>query len=122
MALRQAGDPVVLLWRRAGTLGLFVVLIFSLFAVWSVWSKKNESAQLRAEAQARLSVLKQREAKLTADIDALKTNRGREAELRKEYDVGAPGEHLVVIMDSGPATTVHATTTMERIASWFSFW
>lgn len=103
-------------------LGLFVLLIFSIMAVWNVWSKQQESAQLRTEAQVQLEELSRREKKLTGEIESLKTERGKEASLRKEYDVGAPGEHLVVIIDPTPATTVHTTTTMERIASWFSFW
>ena len=103
-------------------LGLFVLLIFSVMAVWNVWTKQQESGQLRTEAQIQLEELSRREKKLTAEIESLKTERGKEASMRKEYDVGAPGEHLVVIIDPTPTTTVHATTTMQRIQTWFSFW
>ena len=122
MAVRQGSDSVRLLWKRAGMLGLIAILIFSLFAVWGVWHKKEESAALRRDAEGQLADLKSREARLTADIASLQTDRGKEAELRQNYDVGAPGEHLVVIVEQVATATPHATTTLERVASWFSFW
>ena len=122
MAIKQGSESVRLLWKRAGMLALLLVLIGSLFAVWGVWHKKDESAVLRRNAEAELADLQGREAKLTADIGMLQTDRGKEAELRQDYDVGAPGEHLVVIVNQSATPTPHATTTLERIASWFSFW
>lgn len=122
MAIRQGSDSVRLLWKRAGMLALLLVMLASLFAVWGVWHKKDESAALRHDAEMQLADLRDREGKLTAAIGMLQTDRGKEAELRQDYDVGAPGEHLVVIVDQTPTPTAHATTTLERIASWFSFW
>lgn len=79
-----------------------LVLLLSLVVlreVWEVYQKKQDSSRSREEAEVKLLDLKRREATLRADIAALKTDRGLEDALRREYGVGREGEGLIVIVE-----------------------
>lgn len=122
MATMRTRDPAKLLARRALLVGLVLLLAISLPPLWGVFEKERESASLRREAESRLQDLTARNATLGDDVAALHTRQGREAQLRAQYAVGEEGEHLIVIVDQAPQIVEHATTTLERIASWLSFW
>ncbi len=122
MATMRTRDPVRLMGRRVLLVILVMLLAVSLATLWGVFEKERESAQLRREAEGHLQDLTDRHARLQADVAALQTERGQEAQLRAQYAVGESGEHLIVIVDQNPPIPAHATTTLERIASWLSFW
>ena len=66
--------------------------------------KERESSDLRMQAEAHLLDLQTRETALNAKITSLETERGQEAALRDEYQVGKEGEGMITIVDK-PATT-----------------
>lgn len=123
MAIRSRDNPARLLWRRLILLGLFVLFIFASWSVWGAWRKDVESAQLNQESQAALADLTQQQSQLQQNIQDLQSERGKEAALRQEYDVGKAGEHEIVIVD--PSQTEPATSTpsvFEAIKKAFWWW
>lgn len=122
MALvKQRVDPVRLLWRRAFMGVLVLVLVAALWAVWGVWQKELESRSLRAAAEGRLAEMQGRYDALSADVASLQTDGGQEDVLRDTYDVGKPGERLIVIVDEQSATST-ATTAPILAKPWWRFW
>ena len=95
----QRLDPLRLFWRRAGMLVLAFLVAISMQAVWGVYKKERDSRILRERAEAEYADLSAREARLRADIAALKSERGLEAAIRDEYGMGKEGEHLIVIVE-----------------------
>ena len=121
--IRPRNDPVRLFGRRLLLVGLLALVIAAASGAWSAYHKEQESAALRAQAQAQLSDISQRQQELNADISKLETARGKEEVLRNQYALAGKGEGLIVIIDS-TGTEVHATST--AFAQWlhntFPWW
>jgi cell division protein FtsB len=104
-------------------IGLFFLVVASAWAVWGVFKKDRESSALRAQAEAHLKDLTDRQAHLTASIGALETDRGREEALRDAYAVGKQGEGLIIIVDQTPTTTPKENTSpLDWLKRAFSWW
>lgn len=104
-------DPLPIFARRASSVILLIVAAFLAGEVWEVYEKERISAASRAEAETKLQDLKIREARLRADIAGLKTERGVEEALRREYGFGKQGEGLIVLIE-------HPTAAPETPRSW----
>jgi len=121
--LRSADSPLRILFRRLGTLALLIAVIGVFLSVHDVYRKERESAALRAEAEMQQADLSQQSAKLGADIASLKTDRGKEAALRQQYDVGKTGEGLIVIVEPKTPAPIQATSTLlEKLKKAFLWW
>jgi cell division protein FtsB len=103
--------------------GLAVLVVAAASGVWSAYHKQKESAALRAQAEAQLADLSQRQTQLNSDIGKLETNRGQEEVLRDQYALAAKGEGLIVIVN--PTTTAEQATS-SAFAQWihntFPWW
>ena len=95
-------DPVRLMRRRIIIIVLLLILAGAVRGVWGVYHKEYESSLLRVEAEAQLEGVKEREMQLRADLARLKSERGIEEVLRKEYELAREGEGVLVIIDDEP--------------------
>ena len=120
--VKQRVDPVRLLWRRALMGVLTLILLLAAWAVWGVWQKERESRHLRGAAEGRLHEMQGRYDALTADVAALGTEGGQETVLRDTYDVGKPGERLIVIVDEKQQGTTTAEPPATTSRPWWRFW
>ena len=112
MALgRERNNPLRLFGRRLLATLLAILVISALWAVWDIYRKNGEAARLRAEAEGRLTELKQQQSKLEADLRELQTRRGMEAALRQQYAVAGAGEGLIVIVEPDRPTGRHASSS-----------
>ena len=105
-------------------LGLIVLFLVLAFGVWNAYQKERESMALRIEAEAQLKDYSDRQDQLNADIASLKTDRGVEGVLRKQYALAARGERVIVIVDPATATPIEpaTTTSFERLMKHFWWW
>ncbi len=87
------------LYSRGVLLGLLLVLIVVSKATFSLYTKERESQKNLSLAEANLSTLSLREARLQSDIARLKTSEGIDAEIRSQFQVAKPGEKMVVLVD-----------------------
>lgn len=117
----QRTDPIRLLWRRLLILALFALLVLAAWALWGVWGKKQESLAMREAAERHLSDMQGQYDALEAKVDGLKTTRGQEGVLRDTYDVGKPGEGLIVIVDQKAGTTTPGSSAPAP-KPWWRFW
>lgn len=120
---KQRHDPVRLFGRRLLLLLVVGVLVMSALGVWRTFWKEREAAQLDVQAKAHLSDLADREMALTNNIAILQTARGKEAALRQEYKVGAPGEKMIVIVTPDtPAPTSTSPSFIDNIVHAMTSW
>lgn len=109
---------------------LVALLAFS--AAWSAYVRYDiamEMADRRAETEASVAALEARREELAEQVRYLESERGIEAELRRQFDVALPGEQVVVIVEEegdGPEVLPLSTTTASSGESqhkpWYRFW
>ncbi len=104
-------DPVRIFMRRVWIASLFAVVVLLSIGVWGIYQKDQESKELNVEAQSQLAGLVTREDQMNADIANLQTEEGKEAALREQYNMGAPGEQEVMIVEPASTTPVQASST-----------
>jgi cell division protein FtsB len=84
---------------------LFIILAASLEGLWNIYQKHSEALEKAQEAQADLQNLRGREAELEKKVAFLKTDRGKDEEIRKKFMVGKEGEGVILVVDPTPSTT-----------------
>lgn len=108
-----------------GTVGIIVLLIFvGVLArgTWGVYQKAQFAKESRDQARLQLAELTQREASLQEEIDRMNSPRGIEEEVRQKFDVGRPGEKMVVFVDTPVVEEPHESerrTVWQRITEFF---
>ncbi len=90
--------------RRFATSRLMhIALLFACVAVgvsaYGRYEVAREMAQRRAAAERELASLSERRAALEAEVAYLKSERGIEAEMRRQFDIAREGEQVVIILD-----------------------
>ena len=106
-------------------LTLVVLVSFILLLGWSVlgiYGKERDTHDKQKELAAERDTLRERSAVLAKEIDNLQTTRGIESELRERFEVGAPGEKLVVIVDPAPTTTSSGNASRRGFFGWIKSW
>ena len=109
-------------------LGVVVILVGMLFfSVLERFFIATEVRDRRLQVEAEVENLRQRQVTLEADVGYLQSERGQEAEMRRQFDVALPGEQVVVIVeeqnDTNDVSTIPvATTTTTAAPSWYEFW
>lgn len=121
MAIKQRNDPVRLFGKRVMLLALFLLVCSVAWGLWGAYKKERESAILRAQAEAQLNDLLERQQQLSADIGNLQTRRGVEEVLREQYSLAAEDEGLIVIVDQQAASPTQASSSMMDIIK-NAFW
>ena len=109
-------------------LGAVVILVGMLFfSVLERFFIATEVRDRRLQVEAEVENLRQRQVTLEADVGYLQSERGQEAEMRRQFDVALPGEQVIVIVeeqnDTNDISTIPvATTTTTAAPSWYEFW
>jgi len=89
----------------AGIVALAGVAFIASRAAWGMYGKFAEAAAARASADVQLQDLRERRQKIDADVRALSSDRGLEAQVRERYGMARPGE--------GEINIVRQATTSE---------
>lgn len=106
-----------------------VVLFLALMAGWSAYVRYDiamEMRERRIQAELQAQALEARRETLAEQVEYLSSERGVEAEMRRQFDVALPGEQVVVIVDdkeTGLGIEPLATSTSASTeVPWFMFW
>ena len=111
-------------WKRlfartvfwAGMAVALVLLFFLGSDTWSIYTKNQEAVQADTNEADQLAELQARQAALSAQISALDTKRGIEAQVRETYPVAKSGEQVVVLTDSPQSAT--GTSAQQGWTPW----
>jgi len=113
---------VLLSWWFVGVLGVACLLMA--YVVYDRYTIERDMAGRRAEAEAQLQALEERRAAIDDKVQYLSSERGIEAEMRRNFDVAQPGEQVVIILDpEKPDNNIQPlSTTSVEIVPWYRFW
>lgn len=106
---------------------LSLVVLLSLvimlgFSVWGIAKSERETREKREMIASERDALRARSQELHDEIQKLKTHQGIEAELRERFEVGAPGEKLVVIVDPELPVGEEVRPRAEGFWGWLKSW
>lgn len=76
-----------------------IISAFTLNAAWNMYVTYAEVSKYANEAQKKYEDLEQKQKTLTHSLRVLNTPLGKEAELRKKYGLGKPGEGVYVFVE-----------------------
>ena len=81
---------------------IFLGLLILLFAwnIWGLWNKMEETAKNKQNVQNQIDALNQQKEKLTADINNLNTDQGKEQIFRENFGLAKAGESEIVVLDN----------------------
>lgn len=104
-----------------------IFLILSLSMLWSVYGQylnAKEMSEKRLALEEEVTVLQNREDTLRKEVEYLSSERGVEAEMRRQFDIVREGEQVVIILDDDKSTTTPTTTlpAEEESRPWYKFW
>lgn len=94
-----------IMYSKPVLVALLIIFALSLEGLWNIYEKHSEAAKKAQEAKADLQNLRGREADLEEKVAFLKTDRGREEEIRKKFMVGKQGEGVILVVDQPGAST-----------------
>ena len=107
-------------WQRGiWGAGLLLIALWLLSLIAGLYGKAEIAVGEAHEIEQDLRALEERQAILEANLDALQTERGKDAAIRTAFGVARAGEAVIVVV---PPATTSATTTKrwwERLWDWF---
>ncbi|USN87619.1 MAG: septum formation initiator family protein [Candidatus Nomurabacteria bacterium] len=105
---------------------IFLAAILILWSAYDRYLIAKEMSEKRLAVEKELSDLKDRKDNLEKEVEYLSSERGIEAEMRRQFDVAREGEQVVIIMDDDTATTVRplssTSTDQDNNRPWYKFW
>lgn len=97
---------------------LLAVIVFSRFSI------ERDMAARRVEAETELAELAGRKRVIEEKVEYLSSERGIEAEMRRNFDVAQPGEQVVIILDKDADTSAiqPLPPPAPDTPRWYEFW
>jgi cell division protein FtsB len=109
------------------TQGVLLFLVF--MAGWSAYVRFDiamEMRERRIQEELQATALEARKETLEKQVEYLSSERGIEAEMRRQFDVALPGEKVVVIVNEEneeAAVKPLATSSASHVETpWYQFW
>ncbi len=103
-----------------------ILLVLSLLIFWSAYDRylvAKEMSEKRLALEGEMAELEERQINLDKEVKYLSSDRGVEAEMRRQFDIAREGEQVVIIMDDDQATLTATTTpNNEEVRPWYKFW
>lgn len=105
-----------------------VILALALMVGWSAYVRYDIAMEMRdrrVQAELQAKALEFRKQTLEERVEYLSSERGIEAEMRRQFDVALPDEQVVVIVDDNDDDEIKITplaTSSPPKAHWYEFW
>lgn len=109
---------------------LWVILALTIVVGWSAYVRFDIAMEMRdrrIEAEKQTAALALQKETLQKRVEYLSSERGMEAEMRRQFDIALPGEQVVVIVDSEEQEQEISSTSKQRTEitterRWYQFW
>jgi cell division protein FtsB len=119
---KRSWRAAVKTWWFVGVLGVICLLLA--VVVFNRYTIEREMAARRIEAEERIAELQERKEAIEDKVEYLGSERGIEAEMRRNFDVAQPGEQVVIILDEETDESVvePLSSVVEDTPPWYIFW
>ena len=108
-------------WWFVGVLAGICLLM--LYVVFDRYTIERDMAGRRAAAEASREELEARRNSIEDKVQYLSSERGIEAEMRRNFDVAQPGEQVVIILDPEvEGNTIQPLPPLPDTPPWYLFW
>ena len=97
---------------------LFIIFAFLSSKAFALYQKGSEVRGKAEEVKADLAKLEARQGELQKKVDFLKTERGKEEEMRSRFMIGKEGEGVILVVEEKSSTT--AGRKASKPSSWWS--
>jgi cell division protein FtsB len=77
-----------------------IVLLFFIWNIWGLWNKMQDTEKNKKMVEAQITNLQEQKQKLTADINNLNTDQGKEEVFRENFGLAKAGESEIVVLDN----------------------
>ncbi len=106
------------------TLAILLIIVLFLFnSVWKVYQKQDMARDNLTKTAVSLASLQAREKMLSSEVERLKTEAGKEEEIREKFGLVKPGEEVIVVVDKadgrGQITATSSPSFWGKIVNWF---
>jgi hypothetical protein len=109
---------------------LWVILALTIVVGWSAYVRFDIAMEMRdrrIEAEKQTAALALQKETLQKRVEYLSSERGMEAEMRRQFDIALPGEQVVVIVESEEREQEISSTSKQRTEitterRWYQFW
>ncbi len=103
---------------------LLLLTIFLAVVVYDRYTIQTEMSKRRMEAEKQVEILRARKDEIAEKVEYLDSDRGMEAEMRRNFDVAQPGEQVVIILDdeSTDQAIEPLTSSTADTPPWYIFW
>ena len=112
MRAKQLGQGILI-----GVLLLAAFWLASL--IWGLAGKAQIAIREAGDARRQYETLEKRKNTLQANLEALSSERGKDAAIRTAFGVARPGEEVIVVVPPVAATTTPPLSWWERILNLF---
>lgn len=105
-----------------------VILTLALLVGWSAYVRYDiamEMLERRELAEQQATALEAHKNELEERVEYLSSDRGIEAEMRRQFDVALPGEKVVVIVEEEDETLdiqPLSGSSTKKESKWYQFW
>lgn len=107
------------------------IILFGLsfLILWNVYERyliARDVAERRVSLEAEIKKMEERKDSLEEEVKYISSERGVEAEMRRQFDIARDGEQVVIILDKEETATV--TSNMDedqdvgKSRPWYKFW
>jgi cell division protein FtsB len=101
---------------------LIIFIVLAANAVWGVYKKQSLTKENLAQTAATFDGLQAREKMLSSEIEKLKTETGKEEEIREKYGLVKPGEEVIIVVNEGDDNLdqdLAQNNFWQKIKDWF---
>lgn len=107
-------------WQKGVLVGFLIVVSFWLLSlIWGLAEKAQVAISQAQEAKRQYQSFEDRKIALTANLEVLATERGRDAAIRTAFGVARSGEEVIVVVPPSASVSTSTLSLWERVLSWF---
>ncbi|MFA5996316.1 MAG: hypothetical protein WC790_01150 [Candidatus Paceibacterota bacterium] len=108
-------------WQKGILVGILLLVSFWLLSlIWGLAGKAHVAISQAREVEQQYRSFEDRKIALTANLEALATERGRDAAIRTAFGVARPGEEVIVVVPPSAPVSTSTQSWWEKVLSWFS--